>query len=373
MKYKEKTDFSICSSDFDTPVSTKIDNVIIIETKMKCCNMIFRHASKAVCTYSGAGVDRKILMEKRYGNSETGDQKAMVTVKQTEDYISYTLEDEKQFSIVEEKVIKSRIANNIIVPYRIRQNGKLQLIMMIPAMYKILSRLSVDLEPQALFRAVLCMYEICEEVEKNGFLKLEHLDLNLNHILVSADGSICMAYLPVASGLGTILLDKDSALKAVSKELAARNVNSKINSYIQEFKKDLQDEGCPFQQILGKIRSGEYGSRKSADLGAGGSLLPGSSYFILTENQHKIDIQKDQFIIGKNPELADGIILGHTTVSRRHCAVIYENSMFYIYDLGSKNGTFVNNIQVTGRKVPLKNGDNVRLADCSLIFHDERA
>ena len=55
-------------------------------------------------------------------------------------------------------------------------------------------------------------------------------------------------------------------------------------------------------------------------------------------------------------------------VSRRHAMIMLEGDTFYIQDLGSANGTFVNGKQVRDR-VALYNGDEVRLGDQTFLFN----
>jgi len=62
------------------------------------------------------------------------------------------------------------------------------------------------------------------------------------------------------------------------------------------------------------------------------------------------------------------IKLDSEKVSRRHALILLEGDTFYIQDLGSANGTFVNGKQVRDR-VPLHNGDEVRLGDQTFLFN----
>ena len=63
---------------------------------------------------------------------------------------------------------------------------------------------------------------------------------------------------------------------------------------------------------------------------------------------------------------ADVVELPSTTVSRRHARISFEQEP-WIEDLGSKNGTFVGDRQVTSR-VRLSDGDRVRLGSFLLTF-----
>lgn len=55
-------------------------------------------------------------------------------------------------------------------------------------------------------------------------------------------------------------------------------------------------------------------------------------------------------------------------LSRRHCAIlIHAAGHCEIYDVASKNGTFVNGLRIEGR-IALKSGDEIRMCDRQYIF-----
>jgi len=76
-------------------------------------------------------------------------------------------------------------------------------------------------------------------------------------------------------------------------------------------------------------------------------------------------LQRGRNTVGRNPARAD-ILLQDETVSGEHACVKYEHGQFYVYDLASKNGTYVNSRRV--QKHMLMDGDSLRLGNESLIF-----
>lgn len=59
--------------------------------------------------------------------------------------------------------------------------------------------------------------------------------------------------------------------------------------------------------------------------------------------------------------------LDSTSVSRHHAVVKQEGNGFYVEDLGSRNGTYVNGIRI-GAATPLHDGDELRIHDTTLTF-----
>ena len=54
------------------------------------------------------------------------------------------------------------------------------------------------------------------------------------------------------------------------------------------------------------------------------------------------------------------------SISAQHCRIIPENGEYIIYDLGSTNGTIVNNIHVN--MAVLEEGDTIRIGATNLVF-----
>ncbi len=78
-------------------------------------------------------------------------------------------------------------------------------------------------------------------------------------------------------------------------------------------------------------------------------------------------IARDQIFIGRDPSC--DISIDDGDVSRRHARVSAERNKFYIEDLGSSNGTFVNSRPIEG-KVELKHTDIVQIGSNVFVFND---
>jgi pSer/pThr/pTyr-binding forkhead associated (FHA) protein len=72
----------------------------------------------------------------------------------------------------------------------------------------------------------------------------------------------------------------------------------------------------------------------------------------------KILIERDM-LVGRH-QTAD-IILQSAEISRKHAAFLLKEDALWIQDLGSSNGTFVNDVQITAETL-LKNGDILQFA-----------
>ena len=59
------------------------------------------------------------------------------------------------------------------------------------------------------------------------------------------------------------------------------------------------------------------------------------------------------------------------SVSRQHAQIIRENGEYYVEDLHSRNGTFVNGQLISGRK-QLQDGDRLKICDLSFVFYTDQ-
>lgn len=85
-------------------------------------------------------------------------------------------------------------------------------------------------------------------------------------------------------------------------------------------------------------------------------------------DQERLQVLDGENLFGRGD--ADVVELPSTTVSRRHARISFDDEP-WIEDLGSKNGTFVGERQITSR-VRLNDGDRVRFGSFLLTFRVAR-
>jgi DNA-binding winged helix-turn-helix (wHTH) protein len=71
-------------------------------------------------------------------------------------------------------------------------------------------------------------------------------------------------------------------------------------------------------------------------------------------------IDGDEFLIGRGASCH--LVLPERQVSREHIRIYREGDRYFLSDLSSKNGTWVNGEQVKGTTVELRDGDEVSIA-----------
>jgi phosphoserine phosphatase RsbU/P len=94
-------------------------------------------------------------------------------------------------------------------------------------------------------------------------------------------------------------------------------------------------------------------------------------YFLQANNGpqagRRYEIKGDKFILGRLPDCHVVIEVG--AVSRQHCQIVREGDRFLLEDLGSRNGTFLNDEpdKIHDRR-PLKPGDRIRVCEVTFTF-----
>jgi FHA domain len=82
----------------------------------------------------------------------------------------------------------------------------------------------------------------------------------------------------------------------------------------------------------------------------------------------EIPITKEEITVGRRPD--NDIVIDNPTVSGHHCKITLSGDSFFVEDLNSSNGVFVNAKKVM--KSGLKDNDVIGIAKHALKFIDER-
>lgn len=81
-----------------------------------------------------------------------------------------------------------------------------------------------------------------------------------------------------------------------------------------------------------------------------------------------IPLTKSQFIMGRLEGQAD-YVCHSNAVGKLHAEITHRTGVYYIKDLNSRNGTFVNYERIdSSREYEIKNNDRIRLANCEYMF-----
>jgi pSer/pThr/pTyr-binding forkhead associated (FHA) protein len=89
-----------------------------------------------------------------------------------------------------------------------------------------------------------------------------------------------------------------------------------------------------------------------------------------TGTDEEVHWEQAMLTIGRDP--TNDIVIEHRLASRRHARFEKDDVGFYIHDLESTNGTFVNGQRIQGKHL-LRNNDEVWIGDTVILFRDPEA
>ena len=81
-----------------------------------------------------------------------------------------------------------------------------------------------------------------------------------------------------------------------------------------------------------------------------------------------IESDKNEIVIGRNAE--NDIVIENLAVSKKHARIVKQDGAYYVEDLNSTNGTYLNKIRIT--KKDLKNNDIIIIGKHSLEIYFEK-
>ncbi|MDH7578610.1 MAG: FHA domain-containing protein [Bacillota bacterium] len=91
-----------------------------------------------------------------------------------------------------------------------------------------------------------------------------------------------------------------------------------------------------------------------------------------SDREEIIYVDKPDFYIGRNEAVVDYCETGSPYISRVHAKVIFRKDTYFLVDLDSKGGTYLNGEKLVSEKpYPLCFGDKIQLADIEYVFDSE--
>ena len=269
--------------------------------------------------------------------------------------LSYLLMDENLFSPGEYKMLNGCGQSQLAGCTRTSLNGCIQLIYRTDGLSSFADMIRDVREEGFCTMAKNLLRSICE-VENNGFLSRKNLDISFEDIFLDHRTlNPCLIYLPVRGGIYRDAVQFEHVLRAnLAKEMINKGFFTENRS--ASLLSDLQDSSITLKDISARINGAKL-KKTCPDPKLELSDSDGGTVFVVDE---------DRYVIGRNAQYANGVIGGDKAVGRMHCRILRKDDLFFIEDLGSVNGTFLNGERLAADSpVQVNDGDLVRIADRS--------
>jgi len=268
--------------------------------------------------------------------------------------VTYILNDDSLFLLTGYKVLKSQSKNGFTKCVKLLYNGKIKL-MYYTSGYKSLASILPSLNINAFLPILKDLLGVILEIRNNGFLYCQNLELSFEKIFIDQNNLTAnLVYLPLNT--------QPSDFAAVENDLRTRLKH--LISSAPSLKSAELDRICA--ELSNTSVSLSDLCRLVCDM-----IQPELVFSTMDAQTHlEFRIKKPEFIIGRNAASVDGMIGFNKTIGRVHCKIIYEDKQYHIVDLGSVNGTFVNESRTIPFEMhPIKSGDVVRIANSDFAVH----
>ncbi len=281
--------------------------------------------------------------------------------------IQYVFNDSGLFSLTEYKVLKSQ-TKNFVKCSKVLYNGKIKLLYS-SAAYKSFRNMLPTIDIDTFLIILSNVLNCITDIKNNGFLSCNDLDLSYEKIFVDQNTlEVNLIYLP--------LNDSNADTSAFENELRSEFIKTlsgtpafsgdkagRVCSYLAKGTYNLNDVNTA---IKNEITGGMPNDIDKKVLTYSVPAKQPAMVFSSVDASLLINftINNSEFVIGKNAAQVDGVISFNKAISRVHCKISYQNGSYFITDLGSANGTYVNNSRIVAHQTKLLNsGDIIRLAN----------
>lgn len=278
---------------------------------------------------------------------------------------SYVLGENQIFSSTEYKVLQSQTDSCFVRCMKMLYNGQIQLYYL-TGEYKPLSSLIPSLDPDSFLVITANMLSDMIEVKQNGFLSCQNIDISFDHIYVDPTTlKIRLIYLPLSVRIFESYSDFESEYRtALIRAISQLRFSS---AKVQKLSSDLSNALLSFDDIHSHIKGDKRTVTEHRTELLKRTETTVSSIKMVAINapvKAELRIDKDEYFIGKKADVCDGVVSFNKMISRRHCRINHAHGSYYITDLQSANGTYVNKVRLSPNKpVKIEVGDVIRLAD----------
>lgn len=276
-----------------------------------------------------------------------------------ESNFAYVLENNNLFLPTEYKVLQSQSDGSFVKCMKMHYNGHVQLFYLAEGL-KSLSSMIPGMDADSFLVVVDRLFADIMDVQSNGFLSCKNVELAFDKIFIDPNTlKVSLIYLPLSEHLFEDYASYESQLRSNLVKLINASPNLS-NPKTMRFAFDLSNGMLSLEELREKIKNS--GSWEPV-------VPPKPSYSEMrlvalnAPTPIELKITKTPFTIGMNPAMVDGVLSINKTISRRHCEVSRAGDQYMIADLGSTNGTYINETKLQPKRpYPVKNGDIVRIA-----------
>ncbi len=277
--------------------------------------------------------------------------------------VSYILKQEEYFFMTGYKVLQGREGRGLVECAKLHYNGKMKLVYF-SSQYVPLQSMMLYLDIVGVKTVLRNLISDILMIRGNGFLKCQNIDISPEKIFVDRNTlEVYLIYLPIKT------VESEYDRSTFENDLRMRLIKL-LNS-------TTMLNGPDIKKILFELSNGSTSLEKMYRLlQQDYTEMADSGMMVLHEAKREgitmesvdgrivFEIHKREFVIGKSSENVDGKISGNPAVSRVHCKVFEREGTYYLVDLKSSNGTYIDGRRLNAQEeTVIHTGSRVRIAN----------
>lgn len=308
----------------------------------------------------------------------------LLTVMPCKSHVAYLLHDVNAFYPTGFEVLQNMDGSGFLRCVKIQFNAQLQFVYLTGrngSEYKPMQTMLSGLHPDGFLRMVRNLLEVMQHADETGFLGVQNIVLSPERIFVDpATMNVQLIYLPIAAGY-VASTEQDAADELCAMLLRIIYAHPELeNAGVRRLRQALASTMPTLRQLY----SAAFGDVPTPTPTPIPTPVPqpapapqptGTGAMILQAVQHTeqvcIALPKSDLLAGTRVGAGELELHGNPYISGRHCKFSYQNGQYYLTDIGSSNGTYLNGRMLT-RDVPqaLQDGDTITIA--SSVFRVKR-
>lgn len=286
-------------------------------------------------------------------------RKNKITEMQFAQNPGYILNDNSLFSLTDFKVLKNKEqTGGFIKCSRAMFNGRISLVYFIGE-NKSLSQILLSIDPESFAVILKNLFEVLLEIKGIGFLSYQNIDISADKIFIDQKTlSVSLIYLPITSntvGEEDFLNDLRTQLIQIisTTPVLASDKTSKISMLLSNATMNIEEL---YKKISVECTGGRYKVKSKQPLL---NLVS-----VNAKTPCEFTINTNEFVLGRVAAKCDAVIPGNPAISSAHCKFIFRNGEYFVEDMKSSNGSFLNSKRLVSNELySIKSGDRLRLAN----------
>lgn len=290
-------------------------------------------------------------------------------IKYNENF-AYVLEENDSFLNTDYKMLQGQQEDIFIPCMKMIYNGKIQLVYLVENCHSLLAGMQL-LSARKIAIVVTNIVTNYLKIKNNGFLQCNKLIVDFEKIFFDPNTlQTKFVYLPASIEINDVYSDVEVDLRRglitiLQNKFEDNNAQcQRMLSYLENYENPLEKMMKSCTMVDMPDMSGAFGM---TSVSANYDGLTMKSVNATTPMVIRID--KPRITLGKSARSVDVVIKESDTISRVHCCVGREGKRYYVQDMGSLNGTFLNGIKIySNQKMEIRKGDRLQLANMIFVL-----